>query len=101
MHAAESIFAAAEPDPLAEAAAIEWFANAANAERHAFPDERTFRRSLCGVRWTVLFREHGLGYCEPCQIALHQRIRQASDALAAAADDDQTGDHYLRPDLDR
>jgi hypothetical protein len=90
----------ASANPLADATAIEWFADAPDAERHAFPDDRTFRRSICdlGIRWTVRFREHGLGYCEGCQIALHQRIRAASDALVAASVGDQAGDHYFRTD---
>jgi hypothetical protein len=105
MHAAETVDPgiATTPDPLAQAAAIEWFANTPDGERHAFPDDRTFRRSLCepAIRWTVAFREHGLGYCERCQIALHMRIRQASDALTVASADDQAGDHYFRPETAR
>lgn len=104
MHTAEHADpAVASANPLADAAAIEWFADGPDAERHAFPDDRTFRRSIgdCNVRWTVRFREHGLGYCERCQIALHLRIRQASDALVAASVGDQAGDHYFRPEAPR
>jgi predicted nucleic acid-binding Zn ribbon protein len=95
----------------AQAAAgdYEWRANSALGERHAFPPVDGFRRSICErrVAFTAAFGHDGATTCPGCRAALREQLRATAVALAEIGistaivtphvDDDQAGDHYLRP----
>jgi predicted nucleic acid-binding Zn ribbon protein len=94
----------------AAAGDYEWRANSALGERHAFPPVDGFRRSICDrrVAFTAAFGHHGATTCPGCRAALREQLRATAVALAEIGistaivtphvDDDQAGDHYLRPD---
>lgn len=62
--------------PAADPAAIEWFSDADDAPRHAFPAVDGFRHSICALRlrWTVKWSRPGNADCLGCMTALKERI---------------------------
>lgn len=77
------------------APAFEWRADAADGDRHAFPQREDIGLpfpALCGIRWTVRFGEHGARWCDACLARLKAILSDAQEALIEAEFTNSSGD---------
>ena len=70
-----------------------WRADSPDGDRHAFPERDGFPPpSLCDIRWTVRFAEHGARYCDVCLAKLKAILSGAQEALTEAEYVNSSGD---------
>ena len=75
MTGAITVHASATIRPL-ETRLVEWWADAPEGARHAFPVGDGFpQRAWCGARWTVRFGHAGGFTCGDCEAVLKSAIR--------------------------
>ncbi len=74
----------APPEPLE----YEWFADADDRERHAFPAVDGFRHTICDLRlrWTVRWSHDGNSECLGCRQELRERMRSMPPRVAAESE---------------